>query len=171
MRLASYVQKRFRTRRRYRALLTAKIRVAREGDLDSLVVLMKEYYAYDRHNFDANVARRAMRKLLKDRHLGTVLLVIDDKKIAGYLVLAFGYSLEFGGRDAFIDEFFILEQHRGKGLGKIALRQAEKAARNIGVKAIHLEVTRHNSSVIDLYKRDGFVDHDRYLMTKHIQSH
>lgn len=149
-------------------MLTAKMRVARESDLDSLVALMKEYYAYDRHNFDANAARRAMSKLLKDLHLGTVLLVIDDKKIIGYLVLALGYSLEFGGRDAFIDEFFILERYRGKGLGRTALRQAEKAARKLGVKAIHLEVTRHNSTVIDLYKRDGFVDHDRYLMTKRI---
>jgi ribosomal protein S18 acetylase RimI-like enzyme len=152
-------------------MLTTKIRVARESELDSLVARIKEYYAYDRHNFDANVARRAMSKLLKDHHLGTVLLVIDDKKIVGYLVLALGYSLEFGGRDAFIDEFFILEQYRGKGLGRTALRQAEKAARKLGVKAIHLEVTRHNSAVIDLYKRDGFVDHDRYLMTKRIQSH
>jgi ribosomal protein S18 acetylase RimI-like enzyme len=112
-----------------------------------------------------------MRKLLKGRDLGAVLLIIDDEKVVGYLVLALGYSLEFGGRDAFIDEFFILKQYRGKGLGRTALRQAEKTARNLGVKAIHLEVTRHNSSVIDLYKRDGFIDHERYLMTKRMQSH
>lgn len=112
-----------------------------------------------------------MRGLVKDRELGTILLIIDDGKPVGYLVLALGYSLEYGGRDAFIDEFFILEQHRGKGLGKMALVRAEMLARKYRVRAIHLEVTRHNSSVIDIYRRDGFVDHDRYLMTKLIQSH
>lgn len=148
--------------------MTAKIRVAGERDLDLLLAFMKEYYAYDRHVFDAKRARQATLRLLKDRELGTVLLIIDGKKPVGYLVLALGYSLEFGGRDAFIDEFFILEQHRGKGLGKMALRHAERAAKKQNVKALHLEVTRHNSSVIELYRRDGFVDHDRYLMTKRI---
>jgi GNAT superfamily N-acetyltransferase len=80
-------------------------------------------------------------------------------------------TAEYGGRDAFIDEFFILEEHRGKGLGRMALKHAEKVAKVRGVKAVHLEVTQHNSSVIDMYRHAGFVDHDRYLMTKHMQSH
>ncbi len=151
--------------------MTSKIRVAAEGDLDCILEFMKEYYAYDKHDFDTKRARQAMRKLLRNRDLGIVLLTLDDKKPVGYLVLALGYSLEYGGRDAFIDEFFILEQHRGKGLGKMALKYAEKVAKDYDVKAIHLEVTRHNSSVIEMYRRIGFVDHDRYLMTKRMQSH
>jgi GNAT superfamily N-acetyltransferase len=151
--------------------LKAKIRTAKETDLECLLALMKEYYAYDRHHFDARIARQAMLRLLKNRELGTVLLITDGKEPVGYLVLALGYSLEYGGRDAFIDEFFVLEHHRGKGLGKMALRRARRIAKQYGVKAMHLEVTRHNSSVIDIYRRDGFVDHDRYLMTKRIQSH
>lgn len=50
----------------------------------------------------------------------------------------------------------------------MALKQAEKIAEGCGVKAIYLEVTRHKSSVIGMYVRDGFVDHERYLMTKRI---
>ena len=98
-------------------------------------------------------------------------LIIDDKKPVGYLVLALGYSSEYGWRDVFINKFFILEQHRRKGLGKLALRHAEKVAREYKVKTIHLEITRHNTSVIDIYRRGGFVDHGRYLMTKRVQSH
>jgi GNAT superfamily N-acetyltransferase len=146
--------------------LSVKIRVAAEEDLLCLLALMKEYYAYDRHDFDARRARQAMHRLLGNREFGTVFLIENGNEPVGYLVLALGYSLEYGGRDAFIDEFFILEQHRGKSLGRMALRHAERTARKYDVMAMHLEVTRHNSSVIDMYRRAGFVDHDRHLMTK-----
>jgi GNAT superfamily N-acetyltransferase len=127
---------------------------------------MEKYYEYDRHNFDRKKAQSAMRTLLADPALGRVFLAIDKYMAIGYLVLAFGYSLEYHGRDAFVDEFFILEKYRGKGLGKEMLAHAEKAAKKIGIKALHLEVTRHNDTVLGFYRREGFIDHDRYLMTK-----
>ncbi len=145
--------------------------MARAGDLDALLALMEKYYDYDRHDFDRKKARNAMRRLLENRRLGSVLLALDARsnnngKPIGYLVLAFGYSLEFGGRDAFIDEFFIMEEYRGKGIGKAVLEHAQKVAKKQRVNALHLEVTKHNSAVIGFYRRAGFVDHDRYLMTR-----
>lgn len=148
--------------------MAARIRMAKKGDLDSLLGLMEKYYAYDRHRFDGATAKKAMRRLLGDRNLGVVFLITDRIPI-GYLVLAFGYSLEFHGRDAFVDEFFLLEGYRGKGVGKAALKHAQRIAEKRGIKALHLEVTRHNSRVVDFYRREGFVDHDRYLMTKRLQ--
>jgi GNAT superfamily N-acetyltransferase len=129
---------------------------------------MEKYYDYDRHDFDRKMARSAMRRLLGNRRLGIVLLALDGSKPIGYLVLALGYSLEFGGRDAFIDEFFIKEKYRGKGIGKAVLAHAHTVAKKQRVNALHLEVTRHNSAVIGFYRRGGFIDHDRYLMTKRI---
>ncbi len=38
-----------------------------------------------------------------------------DGTAAGYAALTFGFSLEVGGRDAFIDELFLIEAARGKG--------------------------------------------------------
>lgn len=142
------------------------IRTARKGDLENLLALMEKYYEFDHHNFDRKKARLAMRTLLADSALGLVFLATDKDSAIGYLVLAFGYSLEYHGRDAFVDEFFILEKHRGKGLGREMLARAEKAAKKMGIKAIHLEVMRHNDPVLGFYRREGFVDHDRYLMTK-----
>ncbi|AIF83848.1 acetyltransferase [Candidatus Nitrososphaera evergladensis SR1] len=148
-------------------ILQYGIRMACTGDLDALYALMEKYYDYDCHDFDRKKAKKAMRKLLGNRKLGTVLLVLDgSSKPIGYLVLAFGYSLEFGGRDAFIDEFFILQEYRGRKIGQAVLEHAHKVAKKAEVNALHLEVTRHNSAVIGFYRRNGFVDHDRYLMTK-----
>ena len=79
-----------------------------------------------------------------------------------------GYSIEYGGRDAFIDEVYIRAAYRGQGIGRQAMMFAETQCRALGVRALHLEVARDNTNAHALYRKVGFVDHDRYLMTKHI---
>jgi ribosomal protein S18 acetylase RimI-like enzyme len=87
----------------------------------------------------------------------------------GYLVLTIGYSLERGGRDAFIDELYVRPQWRGVGLGTLAVATAEVAARRLGVRAVHLEVDTSNERARRLYERIGFAVRQRYhLMTKKI---
>jgi hypothetical protein len=88
------------------------IRIARKDDLEGIVALMEKYYEYDRHDFDRKNARRVMRRLLADPVLGRVFLAADKNSAIGYLALTFGYSLEYHGRDAFVDEFFILKIQR-----------------------------------------------------------
>ena len=43
---------------------------------------------------------------------------------------------------------------------------AEGVCRGRGVRALHLEVERENTRAQSIYRRAGFVDHDRYLLTK-----
>jgi ribosomal protein S18 acetylase RimI-like enzyme len=45
------------------------------------------------------------------------------------------------------------------------LALVEAKARAFGVRRIFLEVERHNR-VIGLYRRAGYADHDRFLMSK-----
>ena len=90
-----------------------------------------------------------------------------QRKLEGYIVLTIGYSLERGGRDAFIDELFVRAERRGCGLGAQAVAIAEAGARRRGVRAVHLEVDHTNERARRLYERVGFSLRQRYqLMTK-----
>jgi len=60
------------------------------------------------------------------------------------VVLAFGFSFEYKGRDAFIDELFLKEAYRKKGIGGQTMRFVEQQAKELGVHAIHLEVEKSN---------------------------
>jgi len=110
----------------------------------------------------------AVRNLLANPGFGQAWFVHDGGRIVGYAVMAFDYSLEYGGRNAWVDEIFIEKNSRGKGVGTQVLDFVEQAAREAGVTAIHLEVNEGNKA-IDLYRRRGFEDHHRYLMTKRLR--
>jgi GNAT superfamily N-acetyltransferase/heme-degrading monooxygenase HmoA len=139
---------------------------AREEDLDALLALMARYYGEDGYPFDAAAARRAARELLRDPALGCVWVMRDGAEIVGYAVLALGWSLEYRGRDAFLDELYVLPGHRGRGLGARVLALVQETARALGVNALHLEVERDKPAAAARYRGAGFVDHDRCLMTK-----
>jgi ribosomal protein S18 acetylase RimI-like enzyme len=109
--------------------------------------------------------RRALGALIEDERFGWA-WVMEDPGPVGYVVVTIGYSIEFGGRDAFVDELFVSAEARGRGLGTRALEIAAEACRAAGIVALHLEVDRGNTAAQRLYRRHGFVDHDRYLMTR-----
>jgi len=136
------------------------------ADLDSFIKLMRELYAHDTISFDEAHARAALAGLLNNPAHGSAWFINADGSVAGYIVVTFGYSLEFQGVDAFLDELFISKPYRRQGIGRRAIAFAELVCKERGVRAMHLEVDRANTNAQSLYRELGFMDHDRYLLTK-----
>ena len=145
-----------------------QFRLAVESDADSLLEFMQAYYAFDGHGFDREKARIALTGLLRDARLGLAWLILDGNAPVGYVVLCFGYSLEWLGRDAFVDEFYLREEYRGRGWGRQAMAFLETAARLEGIRTLHLEVVQENTSALQLYRKLGFAEHRSTFLSKWI---
>jgi GNAT superfamily N-acetyltransferase len=141
-------------------------RLASHADTDALLDLMRAKYAGDGVDFHADAAFGALERLLDDPSLGEVWIAEREDAAVAYMILTLGYSLEYLGRDAFIDELYVAPEARRQGLATEALERAEAICRARGVHAIHLAVTRTKMDAVQLYEGAGFVDHDRKFMTK-----
>ena len=140
-----------------------KFRRAASEDVPALLDLQQRFYAGEGYPYDRASMEHAMRELIADPSLGSLFLAPG-----AYLVVTFGFSLEFRGRDAFVDELYVADESRGQGLGTLALQVAEEACREAGIHALHLEVEHVNARARALYERTGYEAHDRYLMTKRL---
>jgi GNAT superfamily N-acetyltransferase len=141
-------------------------RPAVAGDAEAIVRLMRSYYAEEGYPFAEGDARAALARLLGEPALGRVWVAEVAGVPAAYVVLTLGYSMEYGGRDAFVDDLYVAPGERGRGLGSAALALAEATCGELGVRALHLEVERHKAPARALYRRRGFAEHERQLMTK-----
>jgi diamine N-acetyltransferase len=133
-------------------------------DLPLLEQLVRAYYLEDGHTFrDRQPA--ALAALVTGEPLARAWLIRVGPRPVGYVVLTLTFSVEASGREACVDEFYLIPEMRNRGLGSRALALVEAEARNLHVRRIFLEVQRGNR-VIGLYRRAGYVDHDRFLMSK-----
>ncbi|HEX4945251.1 MAG TPA: GNAT family N-acetyltransferase [Blastocatellia bacterium] len=141
---------------------------AEASDIELLLVFMRDFYLHEALLFDEEVARRALQQLIGNAAFGRIFLLEFAGENVGYTVLTFGFSLEFHGRDAFVDELYVVAEHRGRGIGKQALEFLVEVCRTESIAALHLEVERANTIAQEVYRKQGFKDHDRYLLTKWI---
>jgi GNAT superfamily N-acetyltransferase len=138
---------------------------ANARDVERLVGWAAELYQQEHIPFDTAVVAQAFADLIADAALGRVWLLVVDGEAVGYVAVTFGYSIEYGGRDGFLDELFVTADQRGRGLGTRALQFVADECRRLGLAALHLEVERANAAAQRVYRAAGFIDHDRSLMS------
>lgn len=136
---------------------------ATEADTTVIAPMLREFYEYFSDiEYDDVQSPTALRELLEDDSLGTLFLLRLGAEPIGYLALTYGFSLEFRGRYAFLDEFYIRPPYRARGYGKRALAFAGDACRAAGVRALFLEVDRDNADGQRLYRGAGFAPREHY---------
>ena len=150
--------------------MTVAIDRATTADLEVLLALMRKMQLEDPWSepFREPRVRQNLAELLVNPVFGVVYIVRDADTVTAYLVVCFDFSLEYRGKGAWIDELFVVPSHRGCGIGSQLLDLAQTASRELGAQYLHLEVN-HGNRAIELYRRRGFVDHQRYLMTKRLR--
>lgn len=144
-----------------------KFVAATKEDLAHCLEMIEDFYSLDDYPFNRNKVKKNFGEITSSDHLGKFWLIIhEDGSIIGYLIFTYGYSFEYGGRDAFIDEFYLKSDFRNQGYGTKVLVMLEEVAVDLGVNAIHLEVEKTNSSGNKLYAKSGFIANNRSLLTK-----
>ena len=141
-------------------------RLAGKNDFATLLSMMADFNAIDGYHFDEVTTRKNLEKFISNEQLGKLWLIYADENLIGYVVLAACFSFEFKGFTASIDELYLIESHRGKGIGGEVINFVEAQAQRMEIKALHLEVERHNEKGKKLYEKNGFKEHGRALMTK-----
>ena len=88
----------------------------------------------------------------KDHFLYTIL----DEERTKLGILWVQVKMGVHHREAFIFDFVIEEQFRGKGFGKQALIALDGIMKEMGVESISLHVFGFNTNAIGLYKKSGY---------------
>jgi len=132
--------------------------------MDQVLNYVRAYHEYEGMHLPDEVRGSAVRALLGESPLGRIWLIGAGEGPVGYVAACFGYSIEFGGRDAFVDELYIVPEHRGRGHGRSALRLVKPEAARLGVRALHLEVARTNDRAQRLYRSLGFAAREKYFL-------
>ena len=146
--------------------MSAALSLASEDDLVRLIPMVSAYHAFEGIEQSDDDRRAALAPLLAGSPHGAIWLIGPRRAPVGYIAVSFGWSIELGGMDGFLDEFFIREGVRGRGMGSEALAALIPQLAQAGMVGLSLEVAPDNARALKLYERRGFRLRDRlHLMT------
>ncbi len=116
--------------------------------------LVEAQYREHRIRIARNRLRSALAGLLRGR--GVLLVARSGASAAGVAVVSWTWTVERGGKTAWLDELYVVPAFRGSGIGRRLLVRALAEARRAGCASIELEVVRGHGRAARLYRRERF---------------
>lgn len=103
------------------------------------------------------------------RGYGGAIFVAREKDIViGYIVIGTVQNHVWRGkmRVAYIENIYICEEYRGKGIGTLLMDKAKIWAKIKRVNTLHVEIIYQNTKAEDFYSKFGFHPYSKVLEVK-----
>ena len=144
------------------------IRDVTQGDRAKFLEMAEKFYSSKAvaHNIDRHLLEITFDTAVNKSPFIRALIVEDNYIPVGFALLSFSYATEVGGLVVLLEDLYISETCRGKGLGSKFMQFMEKEYP--AAKRFRLEVTKENRGAIDLYCRFGYKQLDYVRMVKDI---
>jgi len=142
-----------------------KIRPLLRKELPKLIELARAYWRFEKiPGFDPKLYRKLVTKIQKNPSQGRIWVAIEGDRLIGYLIAVYLMSFEYGGIATEIDEFYVKDSERGRGVGKSLLKTFRGEMRRQKVVQMSLRVGKLNREAIRFYKKFGFRGRKRFLI-------
>jgi GNAT superfamily N-acetyltransferase len=132
------------------------IQRATADDVEAILPLLAVQLAEHGMGKDDSTLRGAIRGLIEWPERGAILIARRSAETVGIAVMPFTWTVEHGGKVAWLDELYVKPELREEGIGTKLLEAVLDLARSEGLFAIDLEVDEGHARVASLYTRFGF---------------
>lgn len=122
------------------------IRQAVRSDLRAIMQIERACFGSERFSTQTVLA-------MISREDSFTLIAEEDDEVVGAAMCTF--SSESG--EGKIASIAVLEEHRGRGIGKALLKACEESLRSLGLSLFTLEVDVDNEAAVNLYTSNGYL--------------
>lgn len=130
-------------------------RFAEERDTPLILEFIKKLADYE-HMLDQVAADEAtLAEQLFKRKNAEVLFALEDGKEVGFALFFHNFSTSLGRAGLYLEDLFVLPEHRGKGYGKALFRQLAAIARERGCGRMEWWCLDWNTPSIGFYQSLG----------------
>jgi GNAT superfamily N-acetyltransferase len=136
--------------------MTPHIRPATPADAPAIAQLLRLQMEEHSLPFHAERISAALAAVFATPSLGSFLLVEGEGTLIGVAYIAFLHSMEHAATIPLLEELYVLERYRGRGLGSALLNEVLKRFSQRTGLPMELEIDSTHRQVEGLYRRHGF---------------
>ncbi len=131
------------------------IRPATALDVPFILQMIRALADYEKEPLEVTItADELLRDGFADKPLFQCLVLQLDEKPVGFALSYNRYST-WKGKTLYLEDLFVIPEARGQGLGKLAMVELARIARDSGCVRFEWQVLDWNQPAIDFYKSFG----------------
>ena len=137
---------------------TYTIRRAGPDDADALCLLIRELAAFEKLDHEAEPSASQLANQLKRNAsppCGAFLAESADGRPIGFALFYFKYSTFLTDWGIHLEDLFVHEEQRGRGVGRSLMRAVAQNAVQSGCKRLELSVLNWNREAVEFYRNLG----------------
>ena len=131
------------------------IRRATIGDIDNLANLFNQYIIFYRQPSDLASCTKFLKERLVNNEATAFIASMDEEDI-GFTLLYPSFSSVSRQRVFVLNDLFVDNRFRNKGVATLLMNRAVEYGRNNGAIRLHLETEVSNTSAQALYEKEGW---------------
>ena len=136
--------------------MNLKIRKAKKSDSKGIINLIVELAIFEKLvPPDKNAQTRLIKHAFSSKPLFEILVALDDKTPIGYAFYFFTYSTFLAKQTMFLEDIFVSERYRSKGVGKILFDELINIAKKKKCGRLDFTVLNWNKKAMKFYNRLG----------------
>ncbi|MFM8270346.1 MAG: GNAT family N-acetyltransferase [Pseudomonadota bacterium] len=125
-------------------------------EMDTLREYIEALYKHD-EDFEAMInIEEGVKSLLRNESLATPYFIQMGEERVGYVILTRYHSVEKGGLTIYIDELYVEDRYRKKGIGGKVMEEIMQLARTLGAKTLWAQTETYNKAAQSFFKGNGF---------------
>lgn len=125
-------------------------------EMDTLQEYIEALYRHD-DDFEAMInIEEGVKSLLRNESLATPYFIKMGEERVGYVILTKYHSVEKGGVTIYIDELYVEDRFRKKGIGGKVMEEIMRLARTLGAKTLWAQTETYNKAAQSFFKGHGF---------------
>jgi GNAT superfamily N-acetyltransferase len=141
------------------------VREARESDVGRIHQLVLDLARYERAPDQVKATPEQLRAALFGPQPAAYALVAEaGGKVVGFALYFLNFSTWEGVHGIYLEDLYVMPEHRGTGLGKAMLRSLAQIAVQRGYARVEWWVLDWNEPSIDFYRRLGAVPMDEWTV-------
>ena len=126
-------------------------RFAVREDTPLILSFIRALAAYEQMADQVIATEELLTEQLFDRGNAEVLFALEDGKEVGFALFFHNFSTFLGRAGLYLEDLYVLPEHRGRGYGKALLRQLARIARERGYGRMEWWCLDWNRPSIDFY--------------------
>ena len=132
-------------------------RFATEADCSMILSFIRQLAAYEKMSDQVVATEDLLRKWIFEKREAEVLFVSDGEREVGFALFFHNFSTFLGRAGIYLEDLFVLPEHRNKGYGKALLKKLAQIAVERGCGRLEWACLDWNKPSIGFYLSLGAV--------------